>query len=73
MLDGVVEERQTILDQKLTTLAGAVLTARTERITKEALYRQMRALPPAQLGTFPLVMDSGALMGPFHLDLRELT
>ncbi len=74
-----IEERQTILDQKLTTLAGAVLTSRTERITREALYRQMRALPPAQLGTFPMVMENTVVQGlrarlaQLHEDEARLT
>jgi succinoglycan biosynthesis transport protein ExoP len=74
-----IEERQTILDQKLTTLATAVLEARTERIMKEALYRQMRALPPAQLGTFPLVIGSQVVQGlraqlaQLHEDEARLT
>ncbi len=50
------EERQSLVDQKLQTLNGAVLNARTERITKETLYNQVRNLSPAQLEAFPSVM-----------------
>jgi uncharacterized protein involved in exopolysaccharide biosynthesis len=52
------EERQSLVDQKLTTLTTAVLTARTERIAKEAAYNQMRHLGPSQLESFPNVMGS---------------
>ena len=38
------EERQGLVDQKLTTLSTAALNARTERIGKEALLNQMRNL-----------------------------
>jgi capsular exopolysaccharide synthesis family protein len=58
-----VEERQSLVDQKLSTLSAAVMSARTERIAKEAVYRQMRALPASQLGTAPQVMDSTVIQG----------
>jgi capsular exopolysaccharide synthesis family protein len=54
-----LEERQGLIEQKLSSLNGAAISARTERITKETLYNQMRALPPQQLETFPLLMQSG--------------
>ncbi len=58
-----LDERQGLVDQKLQTLAAAVVNARTDRISRETLYRQMRALPPAQLSSFPLVMDSTVIQG----------
>src|SRR5262249_45823512 len=54
-----LEERQTLVEQKLTTLSAAALNARTERISKEALYNQMRTLGSSQLDSFPLVMANG--------------
>jgi succinoglycan biosynthesis transport protein ExoP len=51
------EEKQSLVDQKLSTLNTAVLNARTERITKETVYNQMRNLG-SSLETFPLVLTS---------------
>jgi len=53
-----IEERQGLVDQKLSALTAAVVNARTERITKETLFHQMRVLNSAQLETFPLVMGN---------------
>jgi exopolysaccharide transport family protein len=58
-----LEERQGLVDQRLQTLAAAVVGARTDRIAKETLYRQMRTLPTVQLGTFPLMMDNAVIQG----------
>ena len=52
------EERQGLVQQKLETLNGAVLDARTERIAKETLASQLSSLSPAQIESFPLVMGS---------------
>jgi succinoglycan biosynthesis transport protein ExoP len=49
------EERQSLVQQKLETLNAAVLDARTERIAKETLAKQITTLSPAQLETLPLV------------------
>ena len=40
-----IEERRTLLDQKLNQLGAALTTARTTRIGKESLYFQMRSAP----------------------------
>jgi exopolysaccharide transport family protein len=56
-----VEERQGLIDQKLSTLTGAVLNARTDRITKETLFKQMRSLPPSQLETFPMILSESSV------------
>ena len=55
------EERQGLVGQKLETLNGTVLEARTERISKESLYRQIATLSPDQLESFPLVLSSEAV------------
>lgn len=55
------EERQGLVDQKLTTLSTAALNARTERIGKEALLNQMRNLGSSQLESFPLVIGNGVI------------
>jgi succinoglycan biosynthesis transport protein ExoP len=56
-----VDERRGLIEQKLTTLTGAVLNARTERITKETLVSQMRSLSPAQLATHLAVLGNGQI------------
>jgi exopolysaccharide transport family protein len=53
-----VDETQALLDQKLQSLTGALMDARTDRIGKEAVLQRMRALPEAELITFPKVADS---------------
>jgi polysaccharide biosynthesis transport protein len=58
-----IEERQGLVDQKLTALTGAVLNARTERINKETLFDQMRSLSTVQLEAFPLVMGNSVVQG----------
>jgi capsular exopolysaccharide synthesis family protein len=58
-----LEERQGLADQKVAALAAALLTARTERLAREALVKQLRALPPEQLVTVPLVMDNLVIQG----------
>jgi len=55
------EERQTLMDQKLEALNGAVLEARTERIAKESLYRQIGSLDPERAESFPLVVSNEAV------------
>jgi succinoglycan biosynthesis transport protein ExoP len=55
-----LEERQNLIDQKLSTLSTAVLEARTQRISKEAQLSQMRNAN-GQLESFPLVMGSGVV------------
>ena len=66
-----VEEKQTLVDQKLAALTAAVVNARTERITKETLFNQMRLLSPAQLESYPAVMGS-ALVQALKGQLAEL-
>jgi capsular exopolysaccharide synthesis family protein len=65
------EERQSLVDQKLTALSTAVLQARTERISKEAAYNQMKNLGPNQLESFPLVMNSTVIQS-MKTDLSDL-
>jgi capsular exopolysaccharide synthesis family protein len=54
-------ERQGIIEQKLVALTAAAVAARTERVAKEALYRQMHALPPEELSAFPLVRSNAVV------------
>lgn len=61
-----LEERQSLVDQKLSALAASAIGARTERINKETLYNQMRSLPSSQLETFPVILSS-----PLVQSLRE--
>ena len=58
-----IEERQGLVDQKLTALMSAVMTARTERIGKETMYEQVRKLSPTELETFPLVLSNPLIIG----------
>ena len=48
-----VDETQALLDQRLQSLTGALMEARTDRIAKEAVVKRMRALPAGELLTFP--------------------
>ena len=56
-----LEDRQNIVVQKLTDLNAAVTKAKTERIQKEAMYKQLRAIEsnPAALDTFPAILANG--------------
>src|SRR2546428_11115203 len=59
-----IEERRTLLDQKLKELGTALTTLRTERLEREALYNQMRgASNPEEL---PEVMRSPLLQAVRH-------
>jgi polysaccharide biosynthesis transport protein len=58
-----LEERQGLIDQKMTTLNGAVLNARTERISKETVLAQLKQLPQSQLETHPQVLSSPLVAG----------
>ncbi len=53
-----IEERQSLVDQKLSALTAAAINARTDRINRETLYRQMRSLPASQLETFPIILGN---------------
>ena len=53
------ESREGLVDQKLGTLNGAVLEARTDRIAKETLYNQIASLGADRIDSFPLVLGSG--------------
>jgi capsular exopolysaccharide synthesis family protein len=57
------EERQSLIDQKLSTLSSAALNARTERIQKESLLGQMRGLGDKQLESNPLVLANPLING----------
>ena len=52
------ESREELVTQKLGTLNGALLDARTDRIAKETLYNQIASMGPSQIESFPLVMSS---------------
>lgn len=56
-----LEERQSLVDQRLSSYASAANAARTDRIEKETLLKQMRALPALELQTFPLVAGGVAV------------
>jgi capsular exopolysaccharide synthesis family protein len=55
------EEKQNLVEQKLQTFAAAAMNAKTDRITKEALYNQMRSASSVQLESFPLVAANPAV------------
>jgi hypothetical protein len=57
-----IEERRTLLEQRLKDLGGALTAAKTRRIQKEALYGQMQAGNPEEL--------AGALESPLIQGLR---
>ncbi len=58
-----LEDRQNIVVQRLADLNAAVTRAKTERIEKEAVYRQLRAAQadPARLDTFPAILTNSFL------------
>lgn len=53
-------DRENITVQKLADLNGAVTRAKTERIQKEAMYRQLQASQsdPSELDTFPAILTN---------------
>jgi uncharacterized protein involved in exopolysaccharide biosynthesis len=63
-----IEERRTLLDQRLKELGTALNERKTERLQKEALWRQMASAPnPEEL---PEVMRSGVVQN-LRIDARE--
>lgn len=56
-----LEDRQNIVVQRLSDLNAAVTRARTERIEKESVYNQIRAIQDdrAALDTFPAILNNG--------------
>jgi uncharacterized protein involved in exopolysaccharide biosynthesis len=67
------ESREELVTQKLGTLNGALLEARTDRIAKETLYNQIASMGPSQIESFPLVMSSTQVQALKNdlLDLRK--
>ena len=65
------DENQALVDQKLASLTAALMTARTERIAKQALIARMRALPRSELDTLPPVARS-ALVQSLRAKAAEL-
>ncbi|MGH9348880.1 MAG: GumC family protein [Vicinamibacterales bacterium] len=62
--DGIsLEDRQNIVVQKLADLNAAVTRAKTDRIQREALYRQLRSIQSAGSGatldTVPAILTNG--------------
>jgi capsular exopolysaccharide synthesis family protein len=55
-----LEDRQNIVVQKLADLNAAVTRAKTERLQKEAMYRQLVAVQddPVALDTFPAILGN---------------
>jgi capsular exopolysaccharide synthesis family protein len=55
-----LEDRQNIVVQKLSDLNAAVTKAKTERLQKEAMYRQLVEVQndPTQLDTFPAILSN---------------
>jgi capsular exopolysaccharide synthesis family protein len=68
-----VDETQALLDQKLQSLTGALMNARTDRIAKEAVLSRLRALPSEELGSFPPIAQSPVVQSlrARLADLRE--
>src|SRR5262245_20564602 len=57
------EERPDVVDQKLVTLTGALMNARTERIAKETAWNRIKDLFGAELLAFPAVAGSTLVQG----------
>jgi capsular exopolysaccharide synthesis family protein len=51
------DEKQEIAGQKMSSINAAILTARTQRIAKESLLAQIRALSPSQLASSAAVAN----------------
>jgi len=68
-----LEDRENIVVQKLSDLSAAVTRAKTERLQKEAVERQLRALEnnPAALETFPPILGN-AFIQRQKAELAEL-
>jgi len=66
-----LEEREQLVEQKLETLHGALMEARTERMAKETLYNEIAAVPRSELEAYPLVMNNGLIQG-LRGELAEL-
>jgi uncharacterized protein involved in exopolysaccharide biosynthesis len=60
-----LDERQNIVVQKLAQLNAAVTAARTERVEKEALYKQLVAIQErgAPVDTFPAIIANNFIQG----------
>jgi polysaccharide biosynthesis transport protein len=58
-----VEDRQNIVVQKLSELNTALTRAKTDRMSKEALYEQLQAVrgDPSSLGSLPVVLSNPML------------
>ena len=68
-----LEDRQNIVVQKLADLNGAVTRAKTERIQKEAMHDQLRAIQTnsAALDTYPAIL-SNSFIQQQKADLSQL-
>ncbi len=68
-----LEDRQNIVVQRLSDLNAAVTRARTDRIEKESVYDQIRAIQSdrAALDTFPAILDN-AFIQQLKGQLNEL-
>ncbi len=60
-----LDDRQNVVVQKFSQLNAAVTAARTERVDKETLYKQLVALQDsgAPLDTFPPIQQNGFIQG----------
>jgi capsular exopolysaccharide synthesis family protein len=58
---GSIEERRTLLNQKLTDLGAALTVSRTRRLDKEALFRQMQSARSVE--ELPSVIESPLVQG----------
>ena len=65
------EERQGLVDQKLTSLSSSILEVRSTRIAKEAALNQMKSLGSKDLESFSLMMGN-AVVQSLRSDLGEL-
>jgi succinoglycan biosynthesis transport protein ExoP len=65
------ESREGLVQQKLDSLNAAVIEARTDRISKETLYRQISTLSPSQVLSHPLAQRD-EVMQSLRAELSEL-
>jgi capsular exopolysaccharide synthesis family protein len=71
-----LDDKQNIVTQRLTAINDALIKARTEKIQKESLYNQLKALSGASVEAVPAVVGSAqvqALKGKMSELVREKT
>ena len=59
----VGEDREDLINSKISTISGAIVQARMERLQKEAALTQVRSTSPSQWDAIPLVLSNPSVQG----------